>query len=90
MNKFIFFLTVVALITIISCKKTYTCTCSTTPAASTNTFTQQQSGGYYNQAHYSVDEFNKENAQTTCENSYVKSGLVVNGYSCTVYDGSIK
>ena len=87
MNKFIFFLALVAVMTIIlSCRKTYTCTCTTQPAVSTTTFTQQQSGGFQNQTHYSEKEWNKDAAQTKCENTYVKSGLIVNGYSCTVYE----
>ena len=90
MNKFIFLLAVVAIMSIMSCKKTFTCTCTTQPAVSTNTFTQQQSGGYNNQTHYSIDEYNKDQAQTTCENQYVKSGLIINGYSCQVFDNSIK
>lgn len=76
--------------TIFSCKKTYTCTCTTQPAVSTNTFTQQQSGGFLNQTHYSLEQWNKESAQSKCNDMYEKSGLIVNGYACTVYDGSVK
>ena len=73
----------------LACKKKFTCNCTTAPnsqtTSNTNTITAGQSTGNVNQAHYSIKASDESAAQTKCEAQYENSGLVVNGYKCTVY-----
>jgi hypothetical protein len=72
-----------------SCKKTFNCTCSTTPnsqsATNSNTVTNGQSTGYVNQIHYPIKAWNSESALSKCQDNYEKSGYVINGYKCSLY-----
>lgn len=71
-----------------SCKKTFTCTCSTSPKGSsttTNTISTGQSTGFVNQIHYSEKSRSADDALSKCTDEYNNSGYVINGANCSVY-----
>jgi hypothetical protein len=54
---------------LVSCKKTYHCTCNTTSTA-------LQNGGYVNQAQYTEKQYNQDAAHQKCLDRYKETDYV--------------